>query len=67
MTLEDICFPSETTGKSHQTDTHQTRNLKRQDIQLLITHPLSEPLKAFAHKLSTTYTPNTVEEALKDP
>ena len=31
------------------------------------TQKLSEPLKAFAHKLSTEYTPNTVEEALKDP
>ena len=31
------------------------------------TQRLSEPLKAFAYKLSTEYTPNTVEEALKDP
>ena len=31
------------------------------------TQRLSEPLKAFAHKLSTEYTPNTAEEAMKDP
>ena len=31
------------------------------------TQRLSEPLKAFSHKLSTEYTPSTVEEAFKDP
>ena len=31
------------------------------------TQRLSEPLKAFAYKLSTEYIPSTVEEALTDP
>ena len=31
------------------------------------TQRLSEPLKAFAHKLFTEYIPHTVHEALRDP
>ena len=31
------------------------------------TQRLSEPLKAFAHKLSTEYTPSIIEKAFKDP
>ncbi|XP_075473306.1 uncharacterized protein LOC142504306 [Primulina tabacum] len=31
------------------------------------THRLSEPLKAFAHKLSSDYIPQNIEEALRDP
>ena len=42
------------------------------EVRYSITHYTStqrllEPLKAFAHKLSTEYTPNTIEEVLKDP
>ena len=45
----------------------ESKKAKYSIANYMSTQRLSEPLKAFAYKLSTEYIPSTVEEALTDP
>ena len=45
----------------------ESKKAKYSIANYMSTQSLSEPLKAFAYKLSTEYIPSTVEEALTDP
>ena len=70
MSVVDIYCLLDIIEVSLRIDTHQTRNKKKTKYSIanyISTQRLSEPLKAFAYKLSTEYIPSTVEEAFTDP